>query len=644
MGGETNSAGPAQGRMPHRRAMLSVAGLAALAGCAAYLFGAWPGLESASVDLRFSLRAPSRPSDVVVVAVDDKTLNTLQLRWPFPRSVDARAVEALHADHARAIVYDVQFTQPTAPREDLALYGAIARARGVVLATTEIGPHGTSDILGGDANLAAAHARAAASSLRPNSSDVIQRYPYSIRGLKTLAVAAAEQATGRELPRGDFQHGSAWIDYRGGVGTVPSVSFSDLIQGRVRAAQVAGKVVVIGATSPVLQDIHAASTTSGAGMPGPEIQANAIWTALHRNPLREAPGWLALLAIVLAGVVTPVCCLRLRPGRAFACGLALAGVYALLTQAAFEANLILVATYPLFAAALGTLGALIVGYAIESWERQLSERYRATLEATVRERTAALSASTAELTRSTAELRRSTAELTKSTAELSQTQLEAIHRLAQAAELKDEDTGLHIERIGHICELLALQTGMPAEDAERLRIASALHDVGKIGIPDRILLKPGKLDPGEWEVMKTHTTTGAALLADSPSALFQLAETIARTHHERWDGSGYPHGLKGTEIPLAGRICAICDVFDALSSRRPYKEPWPFDRVIEEIERARASHFDPELVDAFLTLLPDLERAHVQAATQTASHYAQHALTPQSTTPPGRSRAPSIAC
>jgi|GEM_PF-2080797 len=615
MSDQTLPEGPAPGRAPHRRAMLPVAFVAALAGCAAYLVGVWPGVENGSVDLRFGLRPPARPADVVIVAVDDKTLNALGLRWPFPRSLDARAVDVLRAEHARTIVYDVQFTQPTAPREDLALYEAIARASGVVLATTEIGPHGTSDILGGDANLAAAHARAAASSLRPNSSDVIQQYPYSIDGLKTLAVTAAERFTGRPLPRADFQHGSAWIDYRGPVGTVPTISFSDLIQGKVKAAQVAGKIVVIGATSPVLQDIHAASTTSGAGMPGPEIQANAIWTAVHRNPLRDAPGWLALLAIVLAGAMTPLCCLKLRPSRAFACGLALAAAYALLAQAAFDANLILVVTYPLFAAALGTLGALIVSYAIESWERQLAERYRGTLEATVRERTA----------------------------ELSETRLEAIRRLAQAAELKDEDTGLHIERIGHICELLALQAGMPPADAAQLRIASALHDVGKIGIPDRVLLKPGKLDREEWEIMKTHTTTGATLLSGSQSALFQLAETIANTHHERWDGSGYPHGLKGTEIPLVGRICAICDVFDALSSRRPYKEPWPFDRVIEEIERSRATHFDPELVDAFLTLLPDLEEAHAQAATQTASDYTQQALAPLTTTPPAGPREPSIA-
>jgi putative two-component system response regulator len=130
--------------------------------------------------------------------------------------------------------------------------------------------------------------------------------------------------------------------------------------------------------------------------------------------------------------------------------------------------------------------------------------------------------------------------------------------------------------------------------------------VGKIAIPDHVLLKPGALDPAEWEVMQTHTTAGAAILAGSNSPFVQMAETIARTHHERWDGSGYPAGLDGEQIPLAGRICAICDVFDALLSKRPYKEPWPLDRALAEIQRMSGSHFDPRLVEAFLEIAREM--------------------------------------
>lgn len=583
----------------HHRPIILIALLAVVAASAAYLTGAWSGVEAASVDLRFSLASAKRPNDVAIVAVDDTTLNALHLRWPFPRSLDARAVDVLRADGARTIAYDVQFTQPTVAREDLALYEAIARAGNVVLATTEIGPRGSTDVLGGAANLAAARTRAGASTVRPNSSGVIQQYPYSVGGLRSLAVTAAERASGHAISSKSFAGGSAWIDFRGPDHTVPSVSFSDLVDGRVNRAAIAGKVVVIGATSPVLQDIHRTSTSRGAGMSGPEVQANAIWSALHGNPLRQAPSWIALLAIVLAGLTTPLCCLRMRPTRAFACGLLVALAYAAIAQIAFAANVILVVTYPLAAAALGTLGALVISYLIESWERQLIQRYGVTLEATVRERTA---------------------ELRESASELKETQIDAIHRLAKAAELRDEDTGLHIERMGELCELLALRVGMDSEQAERLRLASALHDVGKIGVPDRILLKDGWLDPAERQIMQAHTTAGARLLSHSNSSLIELAETVALTHHERWDGSGYPRGLRGNEIPLAGRICAICDVFDALSSARPYKDSWSYDRAIEQIRWLRGRQFDPELVDAFLTLTPELRRAHARARAETRAH------------------------
>ena len=286
---------------PLRARTSAIVALGAIAvGLIAYLAGAWPGLEDGSVGLRFALRGAQRPADVVVVGIDDRSLEQLRIRWPFPRSLDAKAIERLHDDGARAIVYDVQFTQPTTPSQDDALYEAIEGAPGVVLATSEVGQNGETEVLGGNANLAAAHARAGAADFEADPAGAIQRYRHSISGLPTLAVAGAEAANGRRMSTSAFEDGSAWIDFRGPPGTVPSVSFSDLIEGHVPKEAIAGKVVVIGATSPVLQDMHATSTTSGAPMPGPEVQANAVWTALHGNPLRSAPGWLAVLCIVLA--------------------------------------------------------------------------------------------------------------------------------------------------------------------------------------------------------------------------------------------------------------------------------------------------------------------------------------------------------
>jgi putative two-component system response regulator len=195
------------------------------------------------------------------------------------------------------------------------------------------------------------------------------------------------------------------------------------------------------------------------------------------------------------------------------------------------------------------------------------------------------------------------------TADLAEAEREIAHRLGVAVEWRDAETGVHIERMGRLCERLAREVGMTAEEAELLRHASALHDVGKVGITDDILLKPGKLDPAEWATMKTHTTIGASILSGSRSALVQLAEQIALSHHERWDGGGYPQGLAGEQIPLAARICAVCDVFDALLSPRPYKDAWPLGDVIKELASLRGTHLDPALVDAFLPLAADLHAA-----------------------------------
>lgn len=156
--------------------------------------------------------------------------------------------------------------------------------------------------------------------------------------------------------------------------------------------------------------------------------------------------------------------------------------------------------------------------------------------------------------------------------------------------------------MGRYCYHLAISAGMPEAGVAELLNAAPMHDIGKVGIPDSILLKPGKLNSSEWEVMKSHTTIGAEILAGGVSALTQLAGVVALTHHERWDGSGYPNGLAGEDIPLEGRIAAICDVFDALTSERPYKKPWLVSEALDSIEEMSGLHFDPSLVAAFLNI------------------------------------------
>jgi putative two-component system response regulator len=185
------------------------------------------------------------------------------------------------------------------------------------------------------------------------------------------------------------------------------------------------------------------------------------------------------------------------------------------------------------------------------------------------------------------------------TRDLDQSRLEVLERLALAAEYRDDDTQEHAWRIGRICALVAVNLGFPETEVELIARAAPLHDIGKIGIPDAILLKPGRLSDEEFEVIKTHTTIGAEILTGSRSPLLRLAERIALTHHERWDGRGYPGGLSGEEIPIAGRIVAVADVFDALTHERPYKQAWAVEKAVGEILGQGGRQFDPCVVDAF---------------------------------------------
>lgn len=199
-----------------------------------------------------------------------------------------------------------------------------------------------------------------------------------------------------------------------------------------------------------------------------------------------------------------------------------------------------------------------------------------------------------------------TRELKESFDNVKKASLETIHRLTLAAEYRDEDTGDHIQRMSRMAAAIAAQMKMPEEEIETLLYATPMHDIGKIAIPDRILTKPGKLDADEWRIMKQHTTFGGRILEGSSIGFIRLGEVVALTHHERWDGTGYPKGLAGTEIPLEGRIVAIADVFDALTTKRPYKEAFSVERSFSIIEDGKGAHFDPDVVDAFFSIKDEI--------------------------------------
>jgi CHASE2 domain-containing sensor protein len=517
------------------------------------------GLERSTLATRFSLRPSGHPADVAVVAIDDRSFDELRRRWPFPRSWHGRVLEHLRRAGARAVFYDVQFTEPTTPTEDGALFNALGGTGGAVLATTETDGHGHTNVLGGDANLALAHSSAAASNLPVDLGGLIERVPYALDGLSTAAVAVATRVQGHAPPRSWFGGGGAYIDYQGGPRTFPTLSFADVLYGTFPAAEVRGRVIVVGATSPSLQDVHATPVASRDLLSGAEIQANAIWTVLHGAPLHAGPTALTVVLVLLCALVAPVVWRRRSaPAVALAAPLA-AAAYLAAAQAAFDAGLVVPVVGPLAALGLATISTLVASHLLV-------------------------------------------------TRELRATQLEIVQRLGRAAESRDGAIGRHLERMAFLCERLALAAGLSRREAKLLRRASALHDVGKIAIPDDVLLAAGRFGPRERRIMETHADLGARMLAGSSTSLVQMAEIIARTHHEHWDGTGYPDGLKGEEIPLAGRICAICDVFDALISRRRYKDSWTLDATLAEISRQSGAQFDPRLTAIFVGIAPRLYR------------------------------------
>jgi putative two-component system response regulator len=207
-----------------------------------------------------------------------------------------------------------------------------------------------------------------------------------------------------------------------------------------------------------------------------------------------------------------------------------------------------------------------------------------------------------EVDKRTRQLSQAFEELKSAVEKIKQASLDTTFRLAQAAESRDGETGCHIKRIGYYSTAMAKVMGLPAQDVELILYASPMHDIGKIGVPDRILLKPGPLDAEEWKAMKLHTVIGGKILSNSDSYVIQMAERIALTHHEKWDGSGYPNGLKGSQIPLWGRISAIVDVFDALANNRPYRKALPIDQSLDILKKDTGTHFDPEVSGAFFSI------------------------------------------
>jgi adenylate cyclase len=356
-----------------RRALAAVGVVAAVLSIAGLLTGVLDRVESATVDARFSLRGSEPADDVAVVALDDADIAYYR-RWPIRRTWHARAIDRLREAGVRQIAYDVQFTE-AGPQgqeaDDLALYDAVARAKGVVLATTTVRQDGDTDVLGGEANLGPAFARASNSLLPTEVGGQIRRVPYLVNGLSSFAVAAAESATGRNVPASGFGGDrGALIDFHGPPGTVPTYSFRDLVEGKIPTGKLRGRVVVVGASAPSLQDVHPVPTSGTGTMPGPEVQANAISTVLRGLPLHESPWWLDALAALMLAFVVPLAALRLRALIAAALGIAALALWLVVCQVAFDAGLVLAATPPIAGLIIGPVGTVSAAALLAAADRR----------------------------------------------------------------------------------------------------------------------------------------------------------------------------------------------------------------------------------------------------------------------------------
>jgi CHASE2 domain-containing sensor protein len=364
----------------HKAALLlAVALVAAGFGALAYSNHLLRRPEQLTIDARYQIRGaqPHRTAGVVLVNIDSTTFNdfrnqNLHAQWPFPRRYHARVIEELHRAGAKVIGFDVQFTEETDPADDNALIEAVGRARNVVLSTTEVGPHGSTDVLGGDENLRQLGARAANTSVIPDSDGVLRNTQYSIAGLKTFGVVVTEVDKGRPISPSLFggTRTPVPIDYTGPPGTFPSISYSRVYNGEFPANLFSGKIVIVGASAPTLQDLHQTPMSGGSPMAGPEVLANEVATVLAGIPLRKSSGLVSVLLIVLLALL--VCLAGIRLGTL---GVALAGlgglaVWSLATQLAFNSGTVLDYSDPAASLLLATSGTVLVGLWADSRERR----------------------------------------------------------------------------------------------------------------------------------------------------------------------------------------------------------------------------------------------------------------------------------
>jgi len=634
--------GPARQAQTRGYPIAAVAGIMLILLCE--YFGLFEGANSHLYDVFTRLRNVRHTSgNILIVAIDEKTLEAFG-RWPISRSHYAALLDKLK--YASAVGFDIFMAEPSA--DDKLLGEAVSRHGRVVMPAYIDDEEKIVDPVPMLSPRTIAHVHAE-QGVDSTIREIYHTLYFRERMLPSLDSALYELGSGRPFPRTGlpadnsaqdragaiYQTDLMRINFYGPPGTFPRISLADTVKGKFTDDLFRDKIVLVGLTAPGIADrVQTPLNQYRGGMSGVELHANVLNNIVDGRSIRTiGKRMLWAGAFALAAVFFLI---SLKVNEKVAALICVAGIL-LLTVISFSLFLSLdlwvrpvlfyAVTVFVFAAAyivklddavkkldrkyadlnkqLGGgektpeapetgLVTILSSRGINSKIEELlrvQRLYEFTLEDTVRRRTRAL---------------------TEALAMINEMDNEMIFRLARAAESKDVDTGEHVNRVGLYAKIISLELGMSEEFAEMIKIAGTLHDIGKIGIPDRILLKQGKLTDGEKAIVNTHTVLGNKILAGSEYPKIRMSASIALNHHERWDGTGYPRGIKGGDIPVEAGIIKICDEYDALRSRRPYKQPISHDitvRIISEgDDRTRPEHFSPAVLTAFLKVASEFER------------------------------------